>query len=206
MNSKLRFLGGLVVPMALVIACSSSSKSKSGGTNDAGTGGTANGTGGAGNGTGGTSGKSDSGAGGAAAFKCDPTPCKGHKIAGITLDACCISDTSCGVTASVPGFPSLGCNALPDGGLPEAGPPLVLDPVCKDRSIKFGSFTTTITGCCAPSGVCGGSVQGIGGCLTSKDVGQFGGGAIGADAGPQIACHYPGTPEVDAGSKNDAGK
>lgn len=211
MNSKLRFLGGLVVPMALVVACGSSSKSN-GGSGGADSGATGTGgkssTGGASN-TGGTTGGSTGGTSNpdAGKNKCDMTPCTGNSKGA----PCCSSATVCGITVLGICLPLSIVNQFPggDGGFGKAE---TVVPDAKCKSTSFNGYT--LTGCCDISGVCGVSTAGIPPnplisvpvqCLTPKESVMFGGAAAGAstDAGPEVPCDYPGS---DAGSKTDAGK
>ncbi len=206
MKTQLRFLGGFVIPVALVVACGSSSKS--GSTTDAGSGGQS-GTGGGAN----AGGQTGTG-GGDAGATCDKTSCEGYT--GYT--ACC-SGTGCGVTSSALAnqcVPISLINQFKDAGnLFGSAELIVPDPKCKAAT----NNGITVAGCCDKTGFCGGSTASIPSnpfiqipveCLTPGDEAKLASGIFGAqDAGPETPCDYAADLAKmgkDGGSSADAGK
>jgi len=221
MNTILRLMGGLIIPVALASACGSSDKSHGAGP-DASAGGS--GTGGSTSaGTGGTGG-STSGTGGGTAVQCDTTACSNITLPVLGLATpCCISATQCGISLG-PLCQDPSVFKVPEGGLQQVpNEKIVHDPKCPAISMSQFGQTIELPGCCDSTGVCGGSTESLSFpgisipliCSTPKELSSFG-----VDAGADIPCNYPagdggvtdagsggatGTGGADAGKKSDGG-
>jgi hypothetical protein len=180
---------------AVATACGGSSDAKKTTSPEGGTG---KGTGG-GSSAGGASNAGVTGSGGGPITGCDMSTCTGKKVYGITLDACCLTATSCGV--STPQYmngqcldPSAIANLpmnAPEGGV-IMSETIVPDPTCTGLPTPDGG---SLPGCCDKTNFCGiaFSQRGLTLCLTPSDLAAFrmrgGGGSV--DAGPETACVYP---------------